>query len=268
MSISDRTRKLLWGRSGNRCGICRHELIVDATPADDESVIGDECHILSTKVCGPRYDQSCPREKLDAYDNLILLCRTHHKMVDDQSETYTADILRWMKATHAVWVSAKLADAPAPKPITVRRVKENTPEFLTRLLTGQQVLNLVEGMHALSSFHDEVSSSEEAAIIGRLFDLMSDWADFGDEYSMSARLRSEMEVSDLIREIEEAGFLVFGGREVQVLEGGLLAASQDFPVTIIQVLRKDTPAVTRTGLDNQDLGAPKQAGDENAGQPA
>ena len=102
MVISDKTRKMLWGRSGNRCAICKQELIVNATATDDESVIAEECHIVSSRPNGPRYDPSYPQEKLNTYDNLILLCRVHHKMLDDQYESYTVDILRRMKANHEV----------------------------------------------------------------------------------------------------------------------------------------------------------------------
>ena len=110
MSLSDKTRKILWGRSGNRCTICKNELIVDSTGQDDESVIADECHIISSKPNGPRHDPSYPADKLDSYDNMILLCRTHHKMIDDQSVTYTTNILRQMKLNHEVWVSQKLTE--------------------------------------------------------------------------------------------------------------------------------------------------------------
>ena len=47
MAINDKTRKVLWGRSGNRCAICRRELVLDATTVDDVSVVGEECHIVS-----------------------------------------------------------------------------------------------------------------------------------------------------------------------------------------------------------------------------
>lgn len=110
MSISDKTRKILWGRSGNRCAICKNELVIDSTEQDDESVIADECHIISSKPNGPRHDPSYPADKLDSYDNMILLCRTHHKMVDDQSATYTTNCLRQVKSDHEVWVSQKLRD--------------------------------------------------------------------------------------------------------------------------------------------------------------
>ena len=84
MAISNKTRKILWGRSGNRCAICKNEIVVDATAQDDESVVADECHIISSQTNGPRHDLSYQSKKLDSYENVILLCRTHHKMIDDQ----------------------------------------------------------------------------------------------------------------------------------------------------------------------------------------
>ncbi len=45
MAITDRTRKILWARSGNCCAVCRKDLIIDASDDDDESVVGEECHI-------------------------------------------------------------------------------------------------------------------------------------------------------------------------------------------------------------------------------
>ncbi len=100
MAISEKVRKILWGRSGNRCAICRHELVVNATSADDESVVGEECHIISGKSQGPRYDPEFPADRVDEPENLILLCRTHHKIVDDQFKTYTVDTLSAQKKEH------------------------------------------------------------------------------------------------------------------------------------------------------------------------
>ena len=56
MSISLKTHKMLWGRSGNRCAFpdCQKELVMDATEIDDESLIGEECHIISKNPNNPR----------------------------------------------------------------------------------------------------------------------------------------------------------------------------------------------------------------------
>ncbi|MFD0084198.1 hypothetical protein [Priestia megaterium] len=53
MPVSNKARKILWGRSANRCAICKKELVEHATSLDDSSVIGEECHIISAKKMAP-----------------------------------------------------------------------------------------------------------------------------------------------------------------------------------------------------------------------
>jgi len=112
MSISVKTRKMLWGRSGNICAMpeCRLELFVDETVTDDNSLIGEECHIIAQKPDSPRGDSSYPEEKLDCYNNLILLCANHHKIVDDQPNKYTVEFLKQLKIEHENWVQESLRD--------------------------------------------------------------------------------------------------------------------------------------------------------------
>ena len=91
MSITDKTRKLLWGQSGNRCAYCRTLLTMDKTAFDDHSIVGDECHIVSRAKDGIRWEENL--EDLDSYENLILLCKNHHKLVDDQPNFYSKNVL-------------------------------------------------------------------------------------------------------------------------------------------------------------------------------
>ena len=106
MAIELKTHKLLWGRSGNRCAFenCKSELIADETESDDESVIGDEAHIVAKSNDGPRGVLTISEEERDKYDNLILLCRKHHKIIDDQPLFYTVEKLKAMKVVHEKWV--------------------------------------------------------------------------------------------------------------------------------------------------------------------
>ena len=236
MAITDKTRKRLWGRSGNRCARCKHLVV------DDESVVGEECHIISPRSNGPRHDPSYPQEKLDSQENLILLCRVDHKIIDDQYESYTVDILRQMKATHEKWVSQKLVD----KPLKIRSL--NPSDYLKRLTTGKEVLNLVTHAYALKTRSDELKSQEEVTLVGSFFQNMQDVLDI-PEYI------GEQEAFDLNRTLEElecAGFFVFGAREVALLEGGN-GPDLDFPIAILEVLRADTLRDTANPLVKQPL---------------
>lgn len=82
---------MLWGRSGNRCAICQKELVIDATETDDDSIIGDECHIVARSTDGPR--GASPLKERNKYNNLILLCKIHHKQIDDQENEFPVERL-------------------------------------------------------------------------------------------------------------------------------------------------------------------------------
>jgi hypothetical protein len=110
MSILLKTHKLLWGRSGNKCAMadCRNDLIADETETDDESIIGDEAHIVAKSPDGPRGISELTPEERDKYDNLVLLCRKHHKIIDDQSVFYSVEKLKEIKQQHEEWVKVSL----------------------------------------------------------------------------------------------------------------------------------------------------------------
>jgi hypothetical protein len=66
--------------------------------------------MVSKERAGPRGEFAIPPEERDRYENLILLCKIHHKMVDDYPEIYTVERLREIKAAHEKWVRESLRD--------------------------------------------------------------------------------------------------------------------------------------------------------------
>ena len=102
---------MLWGRSGNRCALptCRKNLVEDETQTDDASIVGDEAHIVAREEDGPRGKSLLTSEERDKYNNLILMCKVHHKMIDDQPLEYTVDKLHQMKTEHLEWVAKNLS---------------------------------------------------------------------------------------------------------------------------------------------------------------
>jgi hypothetical protein len=66
MAITDRTRKILWERSGNLCAYCRRSLVEDGTSPDGEAVVGDECHIIGEKPGAARGELGVGRDDLES----------------------------------------------------------------------------------------------------------------------------------------------------------------------------------------------------------
>jgi len=117
MGISLRTHKILWGRSGGKCAICKNDLITSISDlGDDPAIVGDEAHIIARSESFSRgnYDSLRPEER-DHYSNLILLCKNHHKQIDDQPEYFTVERLREIKTAHETEIKSQLTGADVQK---------------------------------------------------------------------------------------------------------------------------------------------------------
>jgi len=242
MPITDKNRKILWARSGNRCAVCRVPLVVEQTAQDSESVVGDECHIVSASPGGPRHDPVFPSTQFDTLDNLILLCATHHKMVDDQQETYTADVVRSIKRNHEDWVETKLRDDPAPPPVRIRRIRQNIPSHLPRITSGKELLAIASGASAHYFNHDDDLSDDEVELVGGFVQEVADWIDLSSDLEPIEHVRTSKHIQELMSDLESRGFFVFAAREAQRLEGGVGAPST-FPVLHLSVIRATNQAI-------------------------
>ena len=150
------------------------------TSGDDESIVGDECHIVSPVSGGPRHDPEFPREKLNDHANLLLLCKIHHKLIDDQQSEYTASRLAKIKTDHEKWVSEQLDSSRSrTQPLRVRRVAENTPAFLRRIRSGKELLDIATSACAFAPHYDELRNEAEEELVAGFFQDVQDWGDLG-----------------------------------------------------------------------------------------
>jgi hypothetical protein len=90
------TLKRLFARSGDRCAFPRCSVAL----VQDDTLVGEICHIKAANPSGPRYDPQQTAVQRHAYDNLLLLCPTHHTIIDDDPEAYTVERLVKMKTDH------------------------------------------------------------------------------------------------------------------------------------------------------------------------
>ena len=124
LMISIRAQKTLWGRAAGRCSFpdCRLEVFFEEE-ASNPAIIGENCHIVAEKDDGPRGDPNVPVDERNSYSNLILLCRNHHKVIDDLengAKSFPVEKLRDMKLAHEAWVREQLCFAPSTSSKTMR----------------------------------------------------------------------------------------------------------------------------------------------------
>jgi hypothetical protein len=92
------TIKKLFALSGNACAFpqCPTPMI------DPESgtIIGEVCHIRAREEGGPRYDPTQDDGERNGFENLVLMCSVHHKVIDTDVQAYTVERLQEIKAAH------------------------------------------------------------------------------------------------------------------------------------------------------------------------
>lgn len=225
--------------------MCKHILVIDKTKQDSESVVGDECHIVSGAKSGPRYDPTYSEREIDSLTNLMILCKIHHKVVDDQEETYTANELRKIKDDHEKWVEEKLQEHPQFYPLRIRRIKNEIPKQLPLVRSGQTLLNLAIGCHGAYHDYSENLDEEEIELVGGFLQNLSDWSDIGAGLEPIELIRASKSIDDQIKNLNSRGFLVFAFKERQRLEGGVDPPSA-FYVLHVSVRRENDPGVIRS----------------------
>jgi hypothetical protein len=253
MTVSDRDRKILWARSGNKCAICKASLVVERTANDPAAVVGDEAHIVARSAGGPRaglLDES----KLDAYDNLILLCKVDHKTVDDQPNEYTLERLHEIKDHHEVWVRQTLGrENPAPetelwsKAASLRLVADPSfgPEQLALLASGRAVWDVIAHSHSFrrGSLPDD-SDPEASDLADEFLDDATEWGEASQVISDSVRSirRAERDLAEWLDRLADRGLVVYGGRRRLILQGVVGPPSHWWQATLQVVKVSDLAA--------------------------
>jgi hypothetical protein len=205
MGISDKTRKNLWAKSGNRCSICKIELF-SLDSGKEELNIGEECHIISGKTNGPRHKANLG--DYDNYDNLILLCRNHHKEIDELINTYTEELLNYIKVSHENWVNTTLNNS-------INNNKIEKPRFLVRITSGKELLNIITDTHAYETDYDDVHNEEDADFIGGVFQTLTDYGDLIGMVEIYEKVKMGLELNELLQDLEKNGYYLFAEKNIR-----------------------------------------------------
>lgn len=119
-SYSQKTLKVLFALSGNQCAYpgCENPVVVPTTEASGVHVSSQICHIYSLNS-DSRSQEGLTERELNAPENLILLCPTHHDIIDGQHESYPPNLLKRWKQEHEAKVKGLISRNLAAVPTDV-----------------------------------------------------------------------------------------------------------------------------------------------------
>jgi hypothetical protein len=258
VAVSERNRKIIWVEAGGRCAICRKHLLSPGTETDDPSVIGEEAHIVARSPGGPRAGDIHP-DRLDHHSNLILVCREHHKQIDDQPNHYTVERLRQIKQAHTEWTASLGQDEAGP----IRVVPDPTvaqPHLLKIIFTGHALWQMVRDSIALDHAYPDHLAEEDEDLIIEFLDMVMDYLDIAQDLtSVRQHHDAGKTLGEYISRLAERGFFVGAYVRRMLLTGGVrkeppmpwpILRIEVQPSTDAQVVNVDGESlVNRGGVD-------------------
>lgn len=99
--LNEKQKLILMGLCGGKCEFrgCNASVIEDMLTGD-KSNFSNYAHIIGSSQNGPRGDKNLSNILSDDENNIMVLCRNHHKDIDDFPEKYPVDLLKEMKREH------------------------------------------------------------------------------------------------------------------------------------------------------------------------
>ncbi len=231
MVLSDRTRKILWQRSGNRCAVCRCELAMDSAAIDSGAIAGYECLIESEDTSF----ESHTSLTVEATD-LLLLCPNHHTAIRSQSEIYPIERLREIKQLHEAWVQETSQ--------VELKASDHEPFLLYRIQTGKYLISMLHDSHASVFNHDPLEEGYETELVNGFFRLVQDHINLWDHFGSPDQTQAETHLDKAIWQLETNGFLVYGCQRQEPYQmAGVVM--ENWCMAYLLVIRQSNPVAAK-----------------------
>lgn len=132
-SVKEKTKLVLMGKSGGKCEFrgC-NERITEEAVTNTTGNYGNFAHIIADSPNGPRGDEILSKKLCDSQENIMVMCRVHHKLIDDNPEIYTVDVLNKMKKEHEDYID-KLLEVE-------KRAKVNVIKYSCKISDRSRIL--------------------------------------------------------------------------------------------------------------------------------
>ncbi|MEM6783837.1 MAG: HNH endonuclease, partial [Bacteroidota bacterium] len=212
-------------------------------------MLAEMCHIRAASPGGPRYDEHQPEDERNGEENLLLLCPTHHSLVDQIPDEYPVDWLVSIKRQHEQWVLERLN-----KEVSVLNVNQATD--LARQVGEKSVdfaiiVALEKEFTAIKRYFPELKRATNNTDLRTYYTAIIPTA-LGGSYRIVVTLMHSMgnldaanSAADLIREWSPRFVLING------IAGGLNREEQNFGDVVVSdhVVYYELGKVHKSGIE-------------------
>lgn len=130
------------------------------------------------------------------------------------------------------------------EPLKILHQKDYQNIMLHKIDEGKQLISYIDGTCGIN-YNEETQTLEEVKLVGEFVQYVKEIMDFDDLIDEPYdRIMSGFNLTQSIKELDDAGFWVFAGKENQKLVGGIGDPTL-FPVLIMRIVRKDSSEIIK-----------------------
>lgn len=130
------------------------------------------------------------------------------------------------------------------EPLKILHQKNYQNIMLHKIDEGKQLISYIDGTCGIN-YDEETQTLEEVKLVGEFVQYVKGIMDFDDLIDEPYdRIMSGFNLTQSIKELDDAGFWVFAGKENQKLVGGIGDPTL-FPVLIMRIIRKESSEIIK-----------------------
>jgi nucleoside phosphorylase len=215
-------------------------------------MLAEMCHIRALSSGGPRRDTTQRDTQRNEEDNLLLLCPTHHSLIDQSPGEYTVDWLISIKQAHESWVVERLIKPS--QPISDRQVADLSRQVQESTVDFAIVVALQTELAALMRYFPELKRVSTTKSGARTYYTAMIPTALGGSYRIVATLLHSMgnldaahATADLIHDWSPRFVLVNG------IAGGLNREEQKYGDVVVSdsVIYYELGKVRESGVEHR-----------------
>lgn len=216
------------------------------------------CCCVCHKFCGNNMEVHHIKARAeggqDIYENAIPLCFDCHAEVRQYDSKHPKGIKftekelimhrdEWYRKVKQ-GVDKKNEKKERIEPLKILHQKDYQNIMLHKIAEGKQLISYIDGTCGIN-YDEETQTLEEVKLVGEFVQYVKEIMDFDDLIDEPYdRIMSGFNLTQSIKELDDAGFWVFAGKENQKLVGGIGDPTL-FPVLIMRIVRKESSEIIK-----------------------
>lgn len=135
------------------------------------------------------------------------------------------------------------------EPIKIRHQQDYQNIMLHKVSNGKEVINYLTDACGIA-YDEQAETLEEVKLVSDFIQYIKEILDYSELIDEpSERMMTAFNLTESIKELENAGFWVFVGKENKVITGGV-RKPEAFPTLLLRVIKKDSEEIIKADIKN------------------